>query len=128
MTERKIQSFKAYQILAHFTYRDHTFFNRSGDWINMTPATTFCRMLKMHSRDLKLHLEYLKEKGYIQNFTHGRGDTKVQLGTVIDFSKVRAPVDELSDELKLELAKVDLPDTVAPGPEKVFNPHTLEFE
>lgn len=108
MTSRKIQSYKAYQVLAHLTYRDHEFFEREKDWIKMTPATTFCRMLKMESKELGKHLKYLREKGYIQDYTHGRGVTSIKMGADYIYNELPAlgVQGNVAPEVLTELAKI----------------------
>ena len=124
MTSRKIQSYKAYQILAHLVYKDHEFFDRDGDWVRMYPATTFCRMLMLETTDLKRHLKYLKNKGYIHEFTHGRGFTTVRMKPT---TLIESRIEEEDKMDKDELAKAFHHIIVPKEVERVFDPHTLTY-
>lgn len=124
MVTRKIQSYKAYQILAHLIYKDHEFFERDGDWVKMYPATTFCRMLMLETDDLKRHLKYLKKKGYIYEFTHGRGFTTVRVNPT---TLIESRIEEADRMDNTELAKAFHHIITLEVPERTFDPYTLTY-
>ena len=110
MGNKEIQNVKAYQVLTYLTYKDYPVCKRDGDWIKLTSAEDFSKLLNMKSTELNTHLEYLKKGGYILDFEVGEQITSIKMlpdHTARRLKVARIQINQLIRETT-EVPRVDL--------------------